>query len=85
MYLRQFLASWLPLLKSHLDLLIPGDEVQFVLTLLLMQIKCQVKCLNHFHPLHTKVIFWNLIDRIKRILTEISDLKSFFLSPESPT
>ena len=26
-----------------------------------------------------------LISGIKRILTEISDLKSFFLSPESPT
>ena len=41
----------------HLDFLIPGDQslvelFVLALTLLLIQIKCQVKCLNHFHPLH---------------------------------
>ena len=47
---------------SHLHLLIPGDQslvelfVLAPLLLLIVQIKCQVKCLNHFHPLHKKKI-----------------------------
>ena len=56
-----------PLQRSHLHFLVPGDQSLvelFVLALLLphplliVQIKCQVECLNHFHPLHTKEVYF---------------------------